>query len=83
MTIGLGFIGVGNHGRHHLHEFSRLTDCQPRLVCDLKAEHVALAQKDFPGVASADAATLVANSEIDAVVICTPAESHRALVELA
>jgi len=83
MTIGLGFIGVGNHGRHHLHEFSRLTDCQPRLVCDLEAEHVALAQKDFPGVASADAATLVANPEIDAVVICTPAESHRALVELA
>ena len=83
MTIGLGFIGVGNHGRHHLHEFSRLTDCTPKLVCDLESEHVALAQKDFLGVASADAATLVANDEIDAVVICTPAESHRALVELA
>lgn len=83
MTIGLGFIGVGNHGRHHLHEFSRLTDCTPRLVCDLSAEHIALAKNDFPGLASADAATLVASEEIDAVVICTPAESHRELVELA
>lgn len=83
MTIGLGFIGVGNHGRHHLHEFSRLPGCTPRLVCDLEPKHVALAQRDFPGVGAADAASLAADPQIDAVVICTPAESHRALVELA
>lgn len=83
MTIGLGFIGVGNHGRHHLHEFSRLSGCTPRLVCDLEPKHVALAQRDFPGVDAADAAILASDPQIDAVVICTPAESHRALVELA
>ncbi|MCC6415277.1 MAG: Gfo/Idh/MocA family oxidoreductase [Opitutaceae bacterium] len=83
MTIGLGFIGVGNHGRHHLHEFSRLPGAAPRLVCDLNPAHVEAAQRDFPGTTAADAATLVASPAIDAVVICTPAESHRALVELA
>lgn len=83
MTIGLGFIGVGNHGRHHLQEFSRLPGCHPRLVCDLEAKHVALAQRDFPGVVAVESATLCASPEVAAVVICTPAESHRALVELA
>jgi predicted dehydrogenase len=83
MTIGLGFIGVGNHGRHHLHEFSRLPGGQPRLVCELEPRHVALALHDFPGMTAVDAAALCAHPDIAAVVICTPAESHRALVELA
>ncbi len=83
MTIGLGFIGVGNHGRHHLHEFSRLSGATPRLVCDLNPAHVAAARRDFPNIQAVDAATLVASPNIEAVVICTPAESHRALVELA
>lgn len=83
MSIGLGFIGVGNHGRHHLQEFSRLPGGKPLLVCDLEPQHVALAVRDFPGVGAADATTLVSSPQIDAVVICTPAESHQALVELA
>lgn len=83
MTIGLGFIGVGNHGRHHLHEFSRLPGCTLRLVADLNADHAAAACHDFPGVTAATAELLCASPDIGAVVICTPAESHRALVELA
>lgn len=79
MTIGLGFIGVGNHGRHHLHEFSRLPGATLRLVCDINPEHVEAARRDFPQVAVSDAERLVADPTIDAVVICTPAESHREL----
>jgi predicted dehydrogenase len=83
MTLGLGFIGVGNHGRHHIQEFRRLPGCQPRLVADLNASHLAQTLRDFPGVAAATAEEMVATAGIDAVVICTPAETHRALVELA
>ena len=83
MTIGLGFIGVGNHGRHHLHEFSRLSGASLRQVCDLEPDHVAAAQRDFPELTATTAEALVSDSSIDAVVICTPAENHRALVELA
>jgi predicted dehydrogenase len=83
MTHGLGFIGVGNHGRHHLHEFRRLPGGAARLVADLNPDHVAAAVRDFPGVAAATAEELCASPTIDAVIICTPAESHRPLVELA
>lgn len=83
MNINLGFIGVGNHGRHHLHEFSRLPGAVPRLVCDLNPEHVASALKDFPDLTATTAEAMVTDSALDAVVICTPAESHRELVDLA
>lgn len=84
MSVRLGFIGVGNHGRHHLHEFQRIPGAELRLATDLSADHLAQAVRDFPGLAARpDAEALAADPGIDAVVICTPAETHRELVALA
>lgn len=82
MEVGLGFIGVGNHGRHHLKVFSRLPNC--RLVCvfDVDADRAQSVVSDFPSLWCAPSLeALLSDSEVNGVVIATPAETHRSLVE--
>ncbi len=84
MTIGLGFIGAGNHARHHMKEFSQLPGNELLRVVDIKSSRAADAVRDFPSLRSSSTLVeLLADPEVDAVVIATPAESHRELVEKA
>jgi myo-inositol 2-dehydrogenase / D-chiro-inositol 1-dehydrogenase len=84
MSIGLGFIGVGKHGRCHLREFAKLPDAALRLACDPHAANLRLALDENTALKAApDAMSLVADPSVDAVVISTPAESHLEMVELA
>ncbi len=81
--IGLGFIGAGNHARHHIKEFSRLPQARLELVYDLAPERAAEAARDFPPLRAASLEALLSAPEVAGVVIATPAETHRALVEAA
>lgn len=83
MTIHLGSIGVGNHGRHHLREFSRIPGASVRKASDLDPGHLAAALRDYPDLIAAPTEDLLSDPAIDAVVICTQAENHRELVTLA
>ncbi len=80
MSIGIGFIGVGNHGRHHLREFSRLLGAHLIAVFDTEQERAQQAARDFPPVrAVRTLEDLLSDLDIRAVVIATPAETHAAL----
>jgi predicted dehydrogenase len=80
MTIGIGFIGAGNHARHHMKEFSRLLNARLASVYDLDGFRVAKAARDFrPLRAASSLDALLSDPAVDAVVIATPAETHREL----
>ena len=80
MSIGLGFIGAGSHGRHHIHEFSRLLGARLIAAFDTDLSHAEQAARDFPPLRVAPTLDdLLSDPEIQAVVIATPAETHAAL----
>lgn len=84
MSIGIGFVGAGSHARHHMGEFARLPSTRLAGVYDIDAMRTAQAAQDFPPlIRYASLGTLLADPQVDAVVIATPAETHRTLVAAA
>ncbi len=75
MTIRVGVIGAGHWGRNLLRNFHALGALAA--YCDVRAE----ARREVAGLyprarAHSDPAEILADSEIDAVVIATPAVTH-------
>jgi predicted dehydrogenase len=82
--IPLGFLGAGNHARHHMKEFARLPQGRLTAVFDVDAARAEAAARDFPSLrAMASLDALLDHSGIEAVVIATPAETHAELVAAA
>jgi predicted dehydrogenase len=70
-------IGCGYWGPNLLRNFSALKGCLVKNVVDASAERRAFVEANFPRtVAVSDPKTVLADPEIDAVVIATPAASH-------
>ncbi|MGH7941983.1 MAG: Gfo/Idh/MocA family protein [Limisphaerales bacterium] len=70
-------IGCGYWGPNLLRNFSALKDCHVKYVVDASAERRGFVEANFPRTtAVADPTTILADPEIDAVVIATPAASH-------
>lgn len=77
---GLGLIGVGHWGRHLARNFSSLNALAA--FADTCAEARADCAARYPGAAIHDSASaLIAEADIEAVVIATPAATHGALVD--
>jgi predicted dehydrogenase len=69
--------GCGYWGPNLLRNFSALKNCRVKYVVDASAERRAFVQSNFPRTtAVADNETVLADPEIDAVVIATPAATH-------
>lgn len=84
MTVQLGFVGAGNHARHHMKEFARFPQAYLAAIYDLDPTRAEKAAHDFPPlrvVPSLEA--LLDIPTLDAVIIATPAETHAALAEAA
>jgi predicted dehydrogenase len=82
--INLGFVGAGYWGHKLLPKFLAAPLATVRVVCDIHAGNRAAIQQKFPGivtVASLDA--VLAEQEIDAVIIATPPATHFALAKKA
>lgn len=80
--ISLGFIGAGNHARHHMKEFSRLPLGRLKAVFDIDLDRAEAAARDFPPLTATDSlSALLDRSDIQAMVIATPAETHADLVK--
>jgi predicted dehydrogenase len=70
-------IGCGYWGPNLLRNFSALKGCLVKNVVDASAERRAFVESNFPRtVAVSDPKIILADPEIDAVVIATPAASH-------
>ena len=70
-------LGCGYWGPNLLRNFSALKGCHVKTVVDASAERRAFVEANFPRTtAVADATAVLADPEIDAIVIATPAASH-------
>jgi len=70
----LALVGFGRWGRNHarvLNELSALA-----LICDSDPSRLAEARSSYPGVATVSTLADVANSDVDGVVVATPAPTH-------
>lgn len=73
-------IGAGAWGRNHVRTFSGIKDCELSAVCDSRAAACDWVRASFPKVRTdQDVATILADPEIDGVVLAVPAPLHASL----
>ena len=83
-TVRIGVIGFGQWGPNHVRAFRSIDDCDAIRVCDTSAARLALARRQFRDIeTTTDPAAITNASDIDAVVVSTPVESHVALAKAA
>ncbi len=80
--IGIALIGCGRIGQVHAASIHRSRRARLAMVSDAVAE-AANALADETGAAVAGVEDIVADKAIDAVVICTPTDTHADLIEAA
>jgi predicted dehydrogenase len=80
--INVGIIGCGYWGVNYIRVFNELVDSQVTKACDKRAERLSFVRRRYPTVeVTNDPQDLWGDSDIDAVVISTPADGHFALAE--
>jgi len=78
--IGIGIIGCGYWGMNYVRVFSELLQATVVAVCDQGADRLTLAKQRFPMVRTCQKwEQIVGNSEIEGVVVSTPATTHYAI----
>jgi UDP-2-acetamido-3-amino-2,3-dideoxy-glucuronate N-acetyltransferase len=78
----LAVVGAGYWGRNHVRNFAELGAL--RAICDANEETLAKFRETYPGVKTyTDLGQVLADPEIKAVVVATPAEHHVAGVTAA
>src|SRR6185436_4348233 len=76
-VIGIGVVGYGYWGPNLVRCFSDLPTASVRAVCDLDRTRLAAVERRYPGVrVTTDAASLIADPSVNAVVVATPVEYH-------
>lgn len=79
----VGVIGCGYWGEVLIRNLLSLVDEERLLICDTSAERIAAIHRRFPGVAVTLDPDVLFNSDISAVVIATPPETHASLASKA
>jgi predicted dehydrogenase len=83
-TVRIGVIGFGQWGPNHVRNFRVIDECDVLRICDSSATRLALARKQFRDLAvTTDPTEITTATDIDAVVVATPVQSHVALVRQA
>ena len=78
--VRVGIIGCGYWGPNLVRTLSEMEDVQLTQVSDLRQGRLDFIAKRYPGViASRDATTIIADPNIDAIVIATPPKTHHKL----
>ena len=82
--VTLAQIGCGYWGPNLLRNFSALPNCRVKYLVDTSEERRAFVKKSFPATkAIADLKQVLEDSEVDGVIIATPAGSHFELARTA
>jgi predicted dehydrogenase len=78
--ITLAVVGVGGWGKNLARNYYEIPDCRLKYVCDLDPAKLARITAQLPGTTTTTNLDMVlADDEVQAVVIATPAPSHYAL----
>jgi predicted dehydrogenase len=78
--VRLAVVGLGYWGPNLARNFAALDDCELRWCCDVSEEKRQRLQSSFPGARfTADLGDLLADPELDAVVLATDVPSHARL----
>lgn len=83
-NIRIGLIGFGYWGPNYARVLDELPDSTVTVICDSKPERLQRAVARFPHIqVCSDAQELLRRTDVDAVVISTPASTHYTLARLA
>jgi scyllo-inositol 2-dehydrogenase (NADP+) len=75
--VGVGLLGFGAIGAEHASAIVALPGLRLTAVCDRSAERLESAAQQFPGLATTtDPDDLLANDEVQLVIVSTPPDSH-------
>ncbi len=77
----IAHVGVGAWGKNLLRNFLALKDCRVKYCCDIDKKNIAHAQSLFRDafIATDDFDRVLADKEVEAVVLATPPSTHAAL----
>jgi predicted dehydrogenase len=75
-AIGIGIIGLGNISRGHVQEFTERAETNITAVCDIYAPRLDAGITQTGAKGYHDYNDLLADSRVDAVIICTPDHWH-------
>jgi predicted dehydrogenase len=82
--LRLALVGFGYWGPNYARVFNDLPGVELAVVCDQSAERLAQVRSRYPATATSDdIAGVLAGGRVDAVVIATPASTHKPLVQAA
>jgi len=74
--LGIGVIGIGAWGKHHVRVFSELEEAKLVAVADRDADKAKAFAKRFNATHYTQTSDLLRNKDVDAVTICTPTITH-------
>ncbi|HMP73364.1 MAG TPA: Gfo/Idh/MocA family oxidoreductase [Kiritimatiellia bacterium] len=83
MKINLAVLGLGRWGPNHVRNFSSLPNAEVVLGVDIEEANRKRVAATYGIETTDDVQHAFARSDIDAVVVCTPTETHTAIVEAA
>ncbi len=84
MTIGVGLVGYGYWGPNLARNFAETEGVRLAAIADARPDRRAAASRRHRDAALCeDASALIARSDVDAVVVATPLETHYAFVRAA
>jgi predicted dehydrogenase len=83
-SITIGVVGCGYWGPNLVRNFRQLPDCQLKVVCDLSDSRLSHMRQVYPEVSTTNKfEDLLADNELDAVVIATPVRWHYQMAKAA
>ncbi len=84
MSINVALVGIGYWGPNHARNLSTLSGARLFALCDLRPAVLAEFGARYPAaLTTSNFESLLARSDLDAVVIATPAETHYTLARKA
>ena len=80
--LRLALVGFGYWGPNYARVLNDLPGVELTVVCDQRADRLAHVRQRYPSVATCDnTADVFTGGRVDAIVVATPASTHRALVQ--
>src|SRR6059058_1569854 len=76
-AVSVAVVGLGYWGPNLLRALFELTDVEVRYICDLEEDRLMRFMKRYPGAkATVDLDDILADPEVDAVIVATPVFTH-------